>query len=206
MSRTRPQIDAVIPAAGMSRRMGRPKLSLPLGTRTVLEHVLMAVQRPRLRSTVVVLGPASTKLAPLVLPPAVALCLPADTPDMRTTVFAGLTYLRSNHTLSDSDAFLLALGDQPGTKAELVDRLIEAYESHRGRIIVPTFNGKRGHPVLFPWLVMAELTELPPDCGLNELLRRDPQRVVELATDDEAVLEDLDDPDDYARHQDRHWT
>ena len=125
---------------------------------------------------------------------------------MRATVCAGLSHLLDCQKPLDTDGFLLALGDQPGINAELVDRLVDAYQARPGRILVPTCRGKRGHPVLFPWTVWPELKSLPADCGLNELLRRDPQQVVELTTDDETILEDLDDPADYARHQRRRWS
>src|SRR5437764_15360285 len=85
---------AIIPAAGQSTRMGRPKLLLPLGGRTVLERVVAAVRQGGAGATVVVIGPHVPELVPLAeAAGAIPLRLAEPTPDMRATVEHGLRWL-----------------------------------------------------------------------------------------------------------------
>src|SRR6516164_184174 len=94
---------AVIPAAGHSRRMGRPKLALPLGERTVLEHVVTALRQAGVELVLVVIGPHVPELAPLAeRAGARVLALPEATPEMRATVEAGLYWLEEQvHPVPD---------------------------------------------------------------------------------------------------------
>lgn len=196
---------SVTPAAGLSRRMGRPKLQLRLGKRTVLEHVLAALNASRVDHVLVVLGPSARFLAELVEPPAEILMLDADTPDMRATVCAGLRHLEERFHPADDDALLLALGDQPTIRAALIDRLVAEHGRDTTKIRVPSIDGRRGHPTLFPWSLTKEFAELPADQGIDALVRSRPERVAELPTDESAILEDLDTPVDYERLRRRDW-
>ena len=85
------RVVGVIPAAGLSKRMGRPKLGLPWGGSTVLERVIASVRAGGIEHILVVLGPASGGLRHLAeRAGASVLLLDQETPDMRTTVLAGL--------------------------------------------------------------------------------------------------------------------
>ncbi len=85
---------AVLPAAGKSSRMGRPKLSLPLGQRTILEHVVAALRQAHVEHVLVVLGPHVGELAPLARTAGAHVCqLAEQTTDMRATVEQGLHWL-----------------------------------------------------------------------------------------------------------------
>jgi molybdenum cofactor cytidylyltransferase len=66
-----------------------------------------------------------------------------------------------------------------------------------GRIVVPTWQGKRGHPTLIGWGHVAGIRARPAGEGLNLYLRSQP--VVEVAVADSGVLADMDTPEDYAR-------
>lgn len=194
----------VVPAAGLSRRMGRPKLSLPLGDGTVLEQVLRALQPHPLSDLVVVLGPSTERHRSLVAPPARALLLERDPPDMRHSVVAGLREIERRWQPENADGVLLALGDQPAIPYEVAAHLLRASAEDLHSIHVPTHSGKRGHPVLFPWSIVPEILALEEDQGLNQVLRAHPERVREHPVAQGEVLEDLDLPDDYERAR-RRW-
>jgi molybdenum cofactor cytidylyltransferase len=185
--------------------MGTAKLALPLGPRTVLEHVLAALGQSRVHQTVVVVGPSTVFLVRLVAPPARVLEMPGDTPDMRATVLAGVRWLDEQFRPVPFDALVLALGDQPTLDSRTVDELVRAHEKDPTRIRIPMFGGKRGHPLLLPWAIAMEIAELGPDDGINALVRRRTGQVVEHACDSAAILADLDDPGDYAGHQELRW-
>jgi molybdenum cofactor cytidylyltransferase len=192
-------IFAVIPAAGHSTRMGRPKLDLPIAGRPVLAHVVDALQQGGVDGAVVVLGPHVAHLA-AAAPPAHAFILPAPTPDMRTTVEHGLRWLEEQFHPGDADAWLLAPADHPTLAPEVVRLLLQARGEHpEQEIFVPTCGGRRGHPTLLTWRTVAALRSHPRTEGLNTFIRGRAPAVREVPVDDPEVLADLDTPEDYQR-------
>jgi molybdenum cofactor cytidylyltransferase len=196
---------ALIPAAGQSTRMGRPKLALSLGGRTVLEHVLGALRQAGVRHLLVVVGPH----VPELVPPAEAggahvLQLPGETPDMRATVERGLAWLEDHFHPQAGDNWLLVPADHPTLDPAVVRQLLQGREAHPGRsIIVPTFRGRRGHPVLLGWNHLAGIRALAPGQGLNVYLRQRREETLELPVASPEVLRDLDTPEDYQRLQEK---
>ncbi len=201
-----PSTFALLPAAGKSSRMGRPKLSLPLGERTVLEHVIAAVRAGGVREVLVVIGPHVPELAALAWAAgAHALELAEETADMRATVEHGLRWLEERFRPAPADRWLLLPADHPTLDPALVQRLLQTRavdDDHS--IIVPTFQGRRGHPTLIDWRHVAGLRALPAGQGLNRYLRARAEETQELPVDTEGILCDLDTPEDYARLR-RRW-
>jgi molybdenum cofactor cytidylyltransferase len=195
---------AVIPAAGQSVRMGRPKLSLPLGDRTVLERVLDAVLAAGIDHAVVVIGPDAANLLPLVKPPAQVLQLNEPTPDMRATVERGLTWIEERFHPLSTDAWLLIPADHPTLDASVVRMLLCASKEAPGAsIVVPTFDGRRGHPTLIAWKHAAEIRSVSAGLGLNAYLRSRTEETLEMPVAAADILTDLDTPADYERLRQR---
>jgi molybdenum cofactor cytidylyltransferase len=199
----RPRTFAVIPAGGKSRRMGRPKLTLPLGGRTVLEHVLGALHRAGVEQPLVVIGPHVPELVPLAeASGAQVLLLGEETADMRATVEHGLRWLEEHRQPSAADNWLLVPADHPTLDAAVVRQLLEARAAHpESSLILPTFEGRRGHPTLISWRHVAAMRALPAGQGLNVYLRQHAAETLELPVTTSAVLCDLDTPEDYERLQ-----
>ncbi len=197
---------ALIPAAGKSTRMGRPKLALPLGERTVLEHVVAALRSGGAEHVLVVVGPHVAELAPLAESAGAAvLVLSEETADMRATVEAGLRWLEEKFAPRPEDAWLLAPADHPTLEAEVVRQLLAARAAHpEASVLIPTFGGQRGHPALIAWNHVAAMRGLPGGQGLNVYLRQQTSETLELPVDTDAVLCDLDTPEDYERLR-RKW-
>jgi molybdenum cofactor cytidylyltransferase len=196
---------AVIPAGGKSTRMGRPKLALPLGGATVLEHVIAALQSAGAGPILVIAGPHVADLVPLAeAAGAQAILLPQETPDMRATVEAGLTWLEDHFHPRAEDDWLLVPGDHPTLEAGVVRALLEARPSApAGAILVPTFQGRRGHPTLIPWRHVAGIRALPAGQGINSYFRARQADIVEVPVPSEEILADLDTPEDYHRLRER---
>jgi molybdenum cofactor cytidylyltransferase len=194
-------IFAVVPAGGKSTRMGRPKLQLPFRGRTVLECVLDALRLGGCDHTVVVLGAQAAPLAPLVTQGGAHACLLAEeTADMRATVEVGLSWLEQHFRPGDDDAWLLVPADQPTLDPAVVVALRSAYLAQTDKsIVVPTFAGKRGHPVLLAWRHVAGVRRHTAGEGLNTYLRQHEAATLGVAVDKPSVLTDLDTPEDYAR-------
>jgi molybdenum cofactor cytidylyltransferase len=193
-------IFAVVPAAGHSTRMGRPKLALPLAGRTVIELVIAALRSGGCHHIVAVIGPHVPQLEKLAVVAGAHVCLlPEPTPDMRATVERGLGWLEERFQPQPRDAWLLAPGDHPTLDAGVVRRLIDEYEHNQNSIIVPTFGGRRGHPSLIPWHHVDAIRAQPTGDGLNAYLRSRASATLEVPVSEQAVLCDLDTPEDYRR-------
>ncbi len=200
-------IFAVVPAAGRASRMGRPKLSLPLGGRTVLEHVVVALRQGGVDEVLVVAGPHDPALAPLAeAAGADVLRLVEATADMRATVEHGLRYLEKRFHPRPDDAWFLAPADHPTLDVDVVRRLCAAYADRRSRsILIPVHEGRRGHPTLIAWRHVAGVGALPDGQGINSYLRSHVGDIAEVPAGSEAVLCDLDTPEDYD-HFLRSWS
>ncbi len=192
---------ALLPAGGLSVRMGRPKLALPLAGRTVLEHVVAAVRQAGIEHVLVVLGPHVAELRPLAEGAgALVHVLPEATPDMRTTIQHGLRWLEDRFHPPPTDDWLLIPADHPTLQADVVRQLLEARRADPAHsIFIPTFQGKRGHPALIGWQHVAGMRAMPADQGLNTYFRQQTEQTRELAVDTPEVLLDLDTPEDYER-------
>src|SRR5437870_4781962 len=118
-------IYAVVPAGGRSTRMGRPKLALPLGDRTVIEHVVAALRSGGADLVLAVVGPHASELVPLAASAGAEVCvLPEATGDMRATVEHGLRHLEERHCPQPGDAWLLVPADHPTLDADAVRALL----------------------------------------------------------------------------------
>jgi molybdenum cofactor cytidylyltransferase len=181
--------------------MGRPKLALPLGDRTVIERVVSALHDAGVNPVVVVIAPHVAELAPLIMKAgADVVQLPSATADMRETVEQGLRWLAEHHQPTAEDGWLLAPADHPLLDANLVRALCDQLGCDRTKsIIVPIYNGKRGHPVLIGWKHVAGIRAMPPGQGIDAYLRDHAAETFELRVTNPAVLCDLDTPGDYER-------
>lgn len=198
MTIDQPRTFAVLPAAGRSVRMGRPKLLLPWGDATVIERVVHTWRASHVDALVVVVHPDDLQLAEACRRFGADVVVAATPPpEMKDSVLIGLEYLAACYRPVPDDAWLLAPADMPELTTAAVDAVVGAWRMGGGPIVVPCHNGRRGHPVLFAWPLADEVRALGPAHGLNELVRRHPSREIELS--DEAILADLDTPDDYGR-------
>jgi molybdenum cofactor cytidylyltransferase len=195
---------AIIPAAGRSSRMGRPKLLLPWGGATVIEHVLAAWRESRVERVVVVLHRDDQRLAELCAAcGAITVAPDSPPPHMKDSIRHGLAVVAERFDPHDDDAWLVAPADMPGLTAAVIDRLIEAHAAglaERGGarpVRAARYGSKPGHPVLFPWPLAAEVAQLGDDEGLDALVAR--HLVAYLDFDTAARPEDFDTPAEYER-------
>ncbi len=199
-------IAAIVPAAGRSERMGRPKLILPIGGRTLITRVVGALRDAGADPIVVVVPPSDAPGAAVLAEEAAqagGAVVVADPPppDMRASVERGLDHL-SRSRATPPTTLLLAPADSPGLGAALVARILARAEAEPRSIIIPQVHGRRGHPVALPWPLAAEIRDLPAGVGVNALIARYAARVVTLDVDDPGALADLDTPEDYRRWAD----
>lgn len=195
-------IAAVVPAAGHSQRMGRPKLILPIGGVTVIARVVAAL-RAGGASPVVVIPPPDDAPGAFILGreaagAGAAVVVPATRPlDMRASVELGLAHLERQG--QPPATVLMIPADSPGLTPALVARVIERARAEPGAVVVPVAEGRRGHPIALPWAIALAIRALPAGVGVNALLALNPAVVTELDVDDPGAVADLDTPDDYQR-------
>jgi len=191
------QVSAMLLAAGQSRRMGHSKPLLPLGDRPVIRHCLDSLLAARVDEIVLVTGPdpAALKAAVTGLP-VTMVCNDDPESDMAGSVRVGLRSVSAT-----TSALLVCLVDHPLVSATTIRTLIERHAGDPASILIPCFQGKRGHPTLFPMAVINELSELPT---LRDLVRRAPDRIQLVAVDDEGTVNNMNTPDDYQKVQD-YW-
>lgn len=199
-----PRKFAVIPAAGRSRRMGEPKLTLPLGDRSVIRHLLDALDRPGIAARVVVMRRDDDALKGEVAKTQAVIVQPdVDPPDMRASVQHALDHIAANFEPADNDAWLLVPADHPAIESQIIDWLLARWAETTADILIPTANGRRGHPTLFRWSLAEAVREIPADQGLNALVARFADTIEEFPVDGSGILTDIDTPEDYTRLRNR---
>lgn len=189
---------AVIPAAGHSRRMGRPKLLLPWRDSVLIEHVLTQWKAGGVDHITVVCRREDRELIACCSQANATVVAPSEPlPEMKHSVAAGLAEIETKFQPVSGDVWLLAPGDLPGLSAAVIRRLRSAHRPDSPSILAPTWRGQRGHPVLFPWSTAVEVAALGENQGVNVLLQRHPVRAVAFGR--EGVPADVDTPEDYRR-------
>jgi molybdenum cofactor cytidylyltransferase len=111
---------------------------------------------------------------------------------MLSSVKTGMRAIANN-----CDAFFLVLGDQPLVHSSTYRELLDTCPPRRVKMVQPTFDTRRGHPVLFSSNGIDEILSLPADATLKTYTHRIPK--LEVPVDDPGVLADIDTPDDYDR-------
>lgn len=194
------QVFAVIPAAGLSRRMGEPKLLMQVGESTVIERLLMVLQAAGVNQTVVVCRKTDHAIQHLLKHTDAKIVMPnVDPSDMRQSVQYALDHIRVDLSPANSDGWMLIPADHPVLTVATVSRLIAEWKTSAAPIVVPVHQTKRGHPTLFGWQLVQQIPLIPADRGLNQLLKDERNTIHEVDVDDPTVLFDLDTPEDYQR-------
>ena len=194
-------ISAIILAAGLSSRMGQPKLLLPWGGTTVLGQVVSTFAAAGVEDIIVVTGGGRGQIERLVAD------LAPDYPlravynplyvrgQMLSSIRAGLAALDSQ-----THAALIGLGDQPLVREDTLRRICAAFVRTGSPLVIPSFQNRRGHPWLAARPLWAKIMALPASTTPRQFLNTyDGQ--VEYVTTDESILRDLDTPEDYARQR-----
>lgn len=179
--------------------MGRQKLLLPFGDSTIIQHIVHQVVGSDVDETLVVLGHDREAVCEKLTGfPIRQVVNPDPAGEMLGSVRCGLRELHP-----DSEAIVLALGDQPGLTPELLNALIRQFHSTGKKIVVPARRGKRGHPLLFSTDFRDEVLSEFEDTGLRGLLQKHANEIYEFEVQDRWILEDVDTPEDYQRVRQR---
>jgi molybdenum cofactor cytidylyltransferase len=190
------RVTAVVLAAGTSARMGRPKQLLPLGGTTVLTQTIENVRSAGLTEIVLVLG-ASAEAIRHQLPQALTTCLKivvnqAYAQGMASSLREGLS-----HVDPQSDAALIVLGDQPLVQPKTLHHITDEYRRTRAQIVIPSYQGNRGNPVLLDRSVFSEVMALEGDTGCRAIFNNHLDAIFKVEVEDPGILLDIDSQEDY---------
>jgi molybdenum cofactor cytidylyltransferase len=186
-------IVGIILSAGESKRMGTPKQLLPWGNTIVLQRVVDVASASRLETVRLILGYRADEIAGRITVPAKARIVVNQ--DFREGMGSSLKCGIRNSPL-DAEAFMVLLGDQPFIDAHVIDTLIASYRAGRHGILIPVYDERRGHPVIFDSRYRQELLSIS-DQGAREVVHKHAADIFEVCVDSPNVLNDIDTHQDY---------
>ncbi len=186
-------MKAVILAAGSSRRMGRFKPLLELGDRTIVERVVSLFKEADILDIRVVVGHCREELEAVL-----------ERLEVRVLV-------NERHGEGMFSSVLRAIGDLDAVTGAVfvlpvdiplvlpwtLSCLVERHVQDREKILIPTFRGRRGHPVAIPGMHLDAVRSFSGENGLKGALGQFPDELLEVPVDDRNILFDLDTPEDY---------
>jgi molybdenum cofactor cytidylyltransferase len=181
-------ISAVLLGAGESRRMGVDKLSLPWGRKTLFGHCVETLLRSEVDELILVLSTKNRGIRNQFRARKVKTVINRlSKMGMSSSIRMGLQKIHPR-----CRGILIALGDQPLLKTRTINVLIRAFNQGKGGIIVPSFRGSRGHPVIFHKRYKKELLNLKGDVGGKSIIEGHPKDVRVVPVKSIGVVKDVD--------------
>ncbi|HSE31814.1 MAG TPA: nucleotidyltransferase family protein [Pyrinomonadaceae bacterium] len=187
-------VAAILLAAGRSARMGAFKPLLPFGQTSVIEACIEYLKTGGVETIVLVLGHNAETIRQHINDPSVLFAVNSDpASEMSESIRCGVEKLPAF-----AAATLVALVDHPAVPPRVVETLIEEWK--RGaELIIPTWQGRGGHPVLIDLRWRRELENLDGASGLKSLFQKEADRVTRVPVRSEYIARDMDTWDDYTR-------
>lgn len=183
-------LAAVILSGGASRRMGSPKALLSYQGRPFLEHLLDVARHPKIGVRRVVLGADAEPIAKEVnLSPDEIVINDQWEQGQLSSIQTALRSLPP-----DTDGVILLLIDHPLISSVLVGELIESFYTSRKPIVLPVYEGRRGHPVIFSSALYQELMNAPLETGARSVVWSHAGEVQIVQTNEEGCVLNLNDP------------
>ena len=189
-------INAIILAAGESQRMGKLKPLLRFNDKTFLDQIILVLKLSDVDRITVVLGPEAETIKKSVDLTGVNIVINKNyKKGQLSSLIAAI-----EKTPKQTDAILVCLVDNPFITEDVVNKIIGKFKETNNPIIVPVFNKKRGHPVLFSRSLFNELTNAPEEQGARHVLYSNEEKILEVETSESGILIGIDTPDDYKCH------
>lgn len=188
----RNRLGSIILAAGRSSRMGSPKMDLVLSTgETALQRLIKYHLECNFCVRLVVAGHLNIQL-----PQIPKSCLVINTNQEKGPLFSLQLALRTLGTVS---GVLVQAVDHPLVRPDTLKILSAQHRRAPGRILVPEYRGRRGHPVLFPQRFFRDLDRAPLTIGARAITRSRPERILQVRVDDPGIHANLNTPEDLLR-------
>jgi len=191
-------ICGIILAAGEGKRMGKVKLTLPLGDKQLIEWVLQAVKLAPLDKYFLVVRPEDKEIIKIGESWGAEIVL---NPEYRSGMSSSIKKAISNISPEKIEGLLILLGDQPLITADIINQIIRNFSPGKKEIVVPFYKGQQGNPVLFDICWLDELLRLYGDVGGRVVIKTYPEKIKKVEILNRAIIEDIDSEEDYLRIQ-----
>lgn len=187
----------IVLAAGMSKRLGRPKQLLNLGGKPVLERTLDACLGSRLERIYLILGYKHKEIL-------AAISAKADHQNLRVIINrdytkgqsaslrAGISEIRDTFASA-----MFVLGDQPLIDSSTLNLLLEHYWASDKNICAPFYKKKRGNPTIFSRMFYDEISRITGDTGARGIIENNPEQVLKIEVKRASFFHDIDTRNDY---------
>lgn len=181
--------------------MGEPKQLLPFADSTILETVVDNMLESKFNEVIVIIGHCAEQMQQLIADrPVKTVFNPDYHKGMLTSVQAGVRSLNLANVNESRNAFSLMLVDQPFITSTLIDKIIDAYTQVEEGIVLPSYNYRRGHPVIFNHKYADVIISLGVDSdGVRSLYKTYHDDIHYVDVDTDAILRDIDYKEDYER-------
>jgi molybdenum cofactor cytidylyltransferase len=191
-------VSAILLAAGESRRMGHlNKLALLVDGVPLLQRTVLTLLQARLREVVVVVGHEQHSVRSMLADIQVRIVSNDRYQEgQMTSVHCGMQALQE-----PCDGVMVCLSDQPLLEPRDINLLVDSFLSKPAAVLVPTYRGQRGNPIILASQHRADILNGERNLGCKRFIEKNPDLVTTLEFDNDHVVFDLDTPEDYARLQ-----
>jgi molybdenum cofactor cytidylyltransferase len=184
-------ISAIILAAGKSIRMGQNKLLMKWGDATVLEKVIQTIQNSGITDIVLITN-NELRFTNYEL----RFTVNNTNHEMLSSIQVGL---QSQNAISE--AVIITLGDQPQIESRSVRAVCEAYQKNKSKLVVPSYQMRRGHPWLVAKPLWSEILQMNENQTPRDFLNQHANEIEYVEVDSPSILQDLDTPEDYLKYK-----
>lgn len=189
-------IYGIILAAGEGKRMGKVKLTLPLGDKQLIEWVLQAVKLTPLDKYFLVVRPEDKEMIKTGEKWGAEIVLNSE---YRSGMSSSIKKALHQISSEDLEGFFVILGDQPFINPSLLYKMLRAFTPDKKEMVVPFYKDRQGNPVFFDGYWKDELMKLSGDVGGRVLIKTHPERIKRFKISDESILLDIDREEDYEK-------
>ncbi|MFX0184236.1 MAG: NTP transferase domain-containing protein [Candidatus Hodarchaeota archaeon] len=195
-------INCMVLAAGESTRFPGNKLLFEIKSNvTILDNLITSILNSKVDRTTIVTGFEASKIRPRIQALNDGSISVVFNPNfkqggMSSSIRKGLKEILADSTLK-TDAVIITPADIPFIPSKVFDQLIDRFQSNLPKIIIPTFQKKKGHPILISSALFLQITGISEERrGLKEIIQRFRDEIIFLETDAPGILQDIDTYDD----------
>jgi len=174
--------------------MGTAKALLDIGGMSFIRHMIAVIRSSNIDRVIAVLGAEAERIGADLAGLDVSVVVNRNYADGQlSSILKGLEAAEEFHPMG----VLICPVDHPSVSSGVYTATVEAFFRRPTSIALPTFMGRRGHPVVFPARLFDELKNAPPDVGARHVVRVHAGEVLEVETADRGILDNIDTWEDY---------
>jgi len=188
-------ISAILLAAGQSQRMGGDnKLIKKYNKKYLINHILDALIKSKVKKIIVVLGFQTSKVKKIIVEDKkISFVYNKNYKSgMASSIKTGLKRISKKNI-----GFLIIHADMPQISRKIINKLYEAIKSKDKEIFVPTYKRKLGNPVGFKYSMLKTLKKIKGDKGAKKIIKRNKKKIYLIKVNSKSIFNDLNTPRDF---------